>query len=354
MNFRENLQAFWSGSKPDLIPFSINHHLWQPAAGDPAWQSMFERGLGITWRLASFRVSMPEVEVSEERLIENGKPIRQQSMRIPEGGLSASWVTDSDGEEWPLKYWLETSRDYRLMQQIVERSQILPDYQAYSELESGLPDYAVALVDTGPSPIQKMLLDLAGLEMFAFHLADYPDEVQDLFDVLCDQFRQICEVVAAGPGRCVSVPESFSADALGPRRFRKYISTVYEECFPVIHAAGKIVNCYYDGATASCKQLIQDAPFDIIEALPLPPEGDLDPSQARSSWPEKLFWLDLNSAGILKSSGLIRQELVDVIRQASPDGSRLAFEIAEKLPPDWKDAIPLVMEVLVEISDQLK
>ncbi len=354
MSFRENLQAFWSGSKPDQIPFSINHQLWQPLARDPSWQPLFERGLGITWRLASFRIAMPGVEQGEERYVRDGKSIRRQSLRIPEGEISASWITDSEGEEWPLKYWLETNQDYRLMQQVVERSQVLPDYQAYSELEASLPEYAVALVDTGPSPIQKMLLDLVGLEMFAFHLADYPDEVQDLFAELFKQFRQICTVVAAGPGRCVSVPESFSADALGPRRFRKYISTVYEECFPVLHAKEKVVSCYYDGTTASCKQLIQEAPIDVIEALPLPPEGDLPLNQARATWPEKLFWLDLNSTGIFKSADRIRQEVVEVISQASPDGSHLAFEIAEKLPPDWKNFISVVLEVLAEVSDQWK
>ena len=32
--------------------------------------------------------------------------------------------------------------------------------------------------------------------------------------------------------------------------------------------------------------------------------------------------------------------------EISPDGRRLAFEISEDLPPNWREAIPVVLEEL--------
>ena len=55
MNIQERLEAFWAGERPDRIPFTIYQNEWRHTASDPAWQPLYERGLGVTWHVATVK-----------------------------------------------------------------------------------------------------------------------------------------------------------------------------------------------------------------------------------------------------------------------------------------------------------
>ena len=56
MDIRERLEAFWLGERPDQIPYTIYQNEWRHTADDPAWQELFQKGLGvIRWRSSRHR-----------------------------------------------------------------------------------------------------------------------------------------------------------------------------------------------------------------------------------------------------------------------------------------------------------
>jgi len=253
-------------------------------------------------------------------------------------------------DDWPTKYWLQSRDDYRKMQYVIEHTTITPDYQSYLDFAKKQPDYVIVHPDVGPSPIQKIIVDWAGLENFAFHLADYSDEVLSLYAAVREQFARICAVVAEGPGRFVWVPESFSAESMGPRRFREWILSVYNECFPQLRAAGKIVGAHFDGKTVSCTKDIAVMPVDLIESLTPPPEGDQTLEEARKAWPGMLFWSNINVSTYFLPEVDLRQAVQTLARQGAPDNRRLAFEISEQYPSNWKTSLPVVLDALRELK----
>jgi hypothetical protein len=198
------------------------------------------------------------------------------------------------------------------------------------------------------TPLQTILVDLAGLENFSFHLFEYPEEVRALYNALLRKFCRQVEIVADAPGRFVSNLENFTAETLGPKRYKKFLLPVYEDYFPFLQDAGKIIGSHYDGQTKSCAKLIAQAPIDLVESLTPPPEGDLTLAEARAVWPDKLFWSNLNVALYQLPPEELRATVLERVAEAAPDGKGLAFEVSEHLPQNWAESMPVVLEALKE------
>jgi hypothetical protein len=170
----------------------------------------------------------------------------------------------------------------------------------------------------------------------------------ELYDALLENFRRTVELVAEGPGRYICVLENFSAEMLGPARFRELLLPVYEALLPVLQSAGKIVGTHYDGRLALCRDLIACAPIDLIESLTPPPDGNMTLAEARAAWPHKLFWSNINISCYDLPQADLRKLILDRVEQAAPDGRRLAFEVSEQAPANWRHSIRTVLEALRE------
>ena len=345
MNIHERLEAFWCGEKPDRIPYTIYQNEWRHTQHDPAWQALFEAGLGVTWRVPSVKVIRRDIEFRQETYTENGRVFTRRAMITPVGEISTV-----SAEGWTQKYWLETREDYGGMIYIAKNTQYAPDYAGFLVKQEQIKPYGIALIAAGRTPLQTILVDYVGLENFAYHLYDYAAEVAELYDALLTGFRRQVELIAGGPGRFVSVLENFTAETMGPVRFAQYHLPVYKELFPVLQQSGKIVGTHYDGKLACCKDLIASAPIDLIESLTPPPEGDLTLDQCRAAWPEKLFWVNINVSNYDLPPQELKELVAKLVSQGAPEGRRLAFEVSEQYPHNWKESMPVVLEALNEIE----
>ncbi len=344
MNIHERLEAFWSGNKPDRIPYTIYQNEWKHTKNDPAWIPMFEAGLGVTHHISTVKAVQKNVEWKRKPYIENGRSFIRTSITTPVGEI---YTLEKDG--WTQKYWLETQDDYRVMTYIAENTQFQPDYENFITKEKEIKPYGVALIAAGRTPMQTILVDYVGLENFAYHLFDFEDELAELYHALLHGFTKKVEIMSEGPGRFVSVLENFTAETMGPIRYKQYHIPVYEKLFPMLQSSGKIVGTHYDGKLDSCKDVIAKAPIDLIESLTPPPEGDMTLEQCRAVWPDKLFWSNINVSNYYMPPQELKELVASLVKQAAPDGRRLAFEVSEQYPDNWKESMPVVLEVLNEI-----
>jgi hypothetical protein len=344
VDISEQLEAFWSGEQPTQIPYTIYHTKVADGNDDRAWEALFAKGLGLTYKWYPFKLETRDLVTLEQARTEHGKQIRRVVQRTAVGEIWAEWA-----DNWQQKYWLETPEDYRVMTHIVKNTIVLPDLENFRAKESELPSYAVAWSMIGRTPLQEILVDYVGLEKFSLHLFDYEEEVRELYDALLTNFRQKVMIAAQSPGKFVSNLENFTAETLGPKRYAEFLLPVYEECFPILHDAGKIIGTHYDGRTKSCRDLIARAPIDVIESLTTPPEGDQALAECRAVWPNKLFWCNINVSAYSLSSVELRELLTTLVEQGAPDGRRLAFEVSEALPANWKDSILVVLDILREM-----
>jgi hypothetical protein len=347
MDAFERLEAFWAGERPDRIPYTIYSFLRDSGGReDPAWGPMYEAGLTATCGLEPFKHILPEIEKSDSTTEENGRKVWRGARRTPVGEITTISV-----DSWRQKFWIETAQDYRVMTWMVEHTRIEPDYDMFKRLEQKLGKECMLMGATGRTPLQVILVDYVGLENFSLHLADFEEEMLGLYEALLKAYRRRVDIVAGGPGKYASVLENFTAETMGPKRYERFHVPVYEECFPTLKQAGKIVGVHYDGKLASCKEAVADAPFELIESLTPPPEGDMTLAEARAAWPDKLFWSNINVGCYELPPAELKRLVLERVRQAAPDGRRLAFEVSEHLPKNWRESIPVVLEALRETEE---
>ena len=98
-------------------------------------------------------------------------------------------------------------------------------------------------------------------------------------------------------------------------------------------------------------QLIETLP-PFQSSLTPPPEGDMTLAECREAWPDKLFWSNIQTTTYFYEPERIREIVLDSAQQASPDGRRLAFQVSELIPPNWKESMPVVVEALKETRRQ--
>ena len=71
-------------------------------------------------------------------------------------------------------------------------------------------------------------------------------------------------------------------------------------------------------------------------------------AECRAAWPDKLFWSNINVACYNLPPEQLTALVLDRVEEASPDGKRLAFEVSEQYPANWKESMLVVLEALRE------
>jgi hypothetical protein len=346
MLIRARLEAFWSGERPDRIPYTAYEGLMPPDWSDPVIQQMFRDGLGVLRFVPTWETFYSgDMQFVEQTRYGGEKTIREHIWRTPLGEVSASWH-----DSWQQKHFLETAQDYRVMTYVAKHTHYRAAYAAFHTEEVYLPPYMLPVPRLGRTPFQSILVDYAGIGNFSYHLVEYPGEIHELYEALRAGFQQQMEIVARGPGRYINVLENLTFDTMGPRRFEKYLLPVYEETFGMLHEAGKIVGCHYDGQIKLAKDVVARSPVDLIESLTPPPEGDMLMAEARAAWPDKLFWANVNLGCYELAPDDLKHEMWRRARDGAPDGRRLAFEVSEDVPKRWREAMPVILAALNEIE----
>jgi len=345
MNIRERMHAFWAGERPDVIPYTIywNELNRSGCPNDPAWTAMLEQGLGVSVFGGTVKHQAPDLKRTTTECQEDGCAVRRHTTVTPVGELVETYRNG-----WHAKYTIETPDDYRVMTWIAEHTEIEPRYDEYLAEEKKAAPHVIMCPALSRTPIQHILVDYVGLENFGVHLYEYEDEMRVLYDAIRRNFRRQIELVAEGPGHYIEILENFTAETLGPKRYEQFLLPVYEECFGILHDAGKIVGCHFDGKTASCRDVIARSPIDLIESFTPPPEGDLSLAEARAAWPEKLLLSNINIGAYQLPASELRRLVLDRVAEGAPDGRRLAFEVSEELPANWRESMPVVLDALNE------
>lgn len=347
MTPHENMEMYWAGERPERIPFSIYGAFCGPLGENPDWVTLFERGLVPTYWVGTFAGSTEGVEKVAETHEENGQTTRRTTLKTPVGEIYATALVSHHATPfWPQKPWLVTAEDYRVRTWIVEHEEIRPSYDSYYQFQDRIAPWGLALPTIGRTPIQSILVDDAGLEQFSYHLVDLEEEVMTLYEALLKRFRKVVEIVAEGPGRYVAGVENFTAETMGPARYERFLLPVYKAYLPMLHEAGKLIGTHYDGKLSSVKDLIAEAPMDLIESLTEPPEGDMSLAECRAAWPEKRLWANINVSKFDLSPDELKADILNSVETAAPDGRGLAFEISEDLPVKWQQGIPAVLDAL--------
>lgn len=346
MTTRENLIAVFDGETPERTPFYTYHWFGHDflRAGRP---DLFEKGMG--WKEHCYCVNYKEhgVETEIEEVTKGRDVYKITRKKTPVGSIQK---VQRNG--WHHEDWIKEPEDYDVRRWIVENTELVPNWDKYYECEERMGDTGVTVMlsdeTNARSPLMSINIDYAGTEQFCMDMGEELEELLALYEAQMKQFEEEMKLFAQGPGKYVKLFENLSIDMLGPNRYRDYLVPAYKKAMEILEPAGKRLMVHYDGQLQIIKDQIAAAPFNMVESLTEPPEGNMMYDECREAWQDKTLLCHINLDLYNRSDEVMREAVRGKRERLGKKAT--AFSISEALPPNWETKVEIILDELEKIG----
>jgi len=338
MTRRERILAAARKQPADRLPF---FHWWRHMQHGWAERECRNRGMGIAWLRPPHVERLHGIEVTEQCAVVDGSPVIRRTFCTPVGSIyeverrepgmgqwkgMRSWVSNLP---WTTERLIKTPEDYKVMKYIVEHTEYVADYFPVEQAMEWLGEDGVVVDMLPHSPMQMLMIYWVGSEegRIYYHLADYPELVEDLAHSISKSREPLYEIAAKSPASIAQCGDNIDGFLMSPKLFEKYLMPEYEKQAKVLHAHGKLMSVHMDGRVNVLKDLIARTPIDIVEALHPPPMGDLPVDEALALWPDKTIWLGFPGSVYQLGPAATKQCALELLRKVG-SGDRFAIEMS--------------------------
>ena len=338
---RERTRIALRGGTADRVPFTV---YWLMFPRGEAERRLRNAGVTIVERVPLFTVEYLRTELLTREYREDGELVQRRELRTPVGtvwsehrreqGYRTSW--------WRTAHFVKSPSDYDVLEYVLNNRVYRPDYEEYLLAERRWGEDGYVIGNTEYSPMNMLIYEFLGIERFSLDLADRPERVLGLYDILRERQRQMFQICADSPAELVLFCGNISQEVVGVERFRRYYLPCLDELAGLLHQRDKLLGCHLDARMASLVEAVGGSDLDVIEAFTPGPTGDVSVAAAREAWPGKVLWLNFPSSVHLEGEARIRQELRRILHQASP-GDRFLIGITEDVPEEiWRRSFEVI------------
>jgi hypothetical protein len=346
---RERVQVALRGGLGDRVPLTI---YWLMFPRGDTERELRNAGVTIVERVPLFQVEHPRVEVLSREYQEGGVPHLRKELHTPRGSVYATYRRESGygTSWWQLDYFVKKPEDYAVLEFYLEDRTYQPSFEGYTEAVRRYGEDGYVVGNSEYSPMNMLIYELLGMERFCLDLADRPEKVLGLYEVLKAKQRRMFEICADSPAELILYCGNISQEVVGPDRFRLYFLPCLNEFAVLLHQRGKLAGCHLDARMAILVQAVGESSLDVIEAFTPTPTCDLSVAEARQAWPGKVLWINFPSSVHLESNERIRAELQRILSEAIP-GDRFLVGITEDIPETaWRRSLRILNEGLSRLG----
>ncbi len=194
--------------------------------------------------------------------------------------------------------------------------------------------------------MQKMLIEFAGYRRLAIDLHRNRELLDELYDILIDRTKVICEIASESPIELVWCGDNVNGIVLGPRVFEKYHLPVYRYMSKLFEKNGKTFIVHMDGKLNCLKHLIPVSGIKVMEAFTPPPMGALPLREARSVWGEDIkIWINFPESILLNEESYVKQYMLNLLEEISFEKGFL-IGITEDIAPGYEGRLKVVAKIL--------
>jgi hypothetical protein len=348
LSARERVRLALRGEQADRVPFTV-YWLMLPRGG--VERALRNAGAALVERVPLFRLGHPGFEVVERQYEQEGVAYLRRELRElqgPGGCLHATYRRESGygTSWWQLEPFVKQSSDYDLLERYLEARTYHPAYEAFAMAERAYGEDGYVVGNTEYSPLNLLLHEFLGMAGFCLQLADRPERLLRLYELLREKQRRMFEICAASPAELVLYDGNISQEVFGEERFRRWFRPCHDEFAAAMHGSGKLAGCHLDARMAGLARAVGESGLDVIEAFTPAPTCDMTVADARRAWPGKVLWANFPSSVHLEGEGRIRQQLGRILRDAAP-GDRFLVGITEDVPwPHWPGSLRAICDGL--------
>lgn len=206
--------------------------------------------------------------------------VRQVTKRT-EHGCSRVWI----------EYFIKSVEDIPIVEYIYAHRTYTFDAERYREGDAWLGDRGVPTTFLQRVPLQRLFIELAGIEKTVYLLNDSRQEMEHLIRVLEENDDGYYEVVLQSPLWLINFGDNVHGLTASPRLFRRYLLPYYQKRTEQLHSANKRCHAHWDGDVKSLLPFARETGLDGIEAITPWPQGDVTLSEVQEALGD-MIWLD--------------------------------------------------------------
>jgi uroporphyrinogen-III decarboxylase len=126
------------------------------------------------------------------------------------------------------------------------------------------------------TPFQALVEHYVGTVQLVYDLADYPEEVEALLEVMSERVTEAVRISAESPAEAFISWEDSSTTNISPAMFRRYIAPEISRWGRMLHDAGKLLLHHACGHVRHLLPIMVEEEVDVIESLSPPPTGNVE------------------------------------------------------------------------------
>jgi len=340
---KDRVLAALRGEPVDKIPFTI-YDILMPKG--ELWETLRKMGLTPITSISVFYEKLLNVKV--KRVIEGDYVYT--FYETPIGSVYAKHkinLKPGSGDSWIVEYPIKKPDDYEVVNYIFRNTDITPlrEEDVLRQVER-FKDDRVFWTWVDRTPMQKILIELAGYRRLAIDLHRNRELLDELYDTLIGRTKVICEIASESPIELIWCGDNVNGIVLGPRIFEKYHLPVYRYMSKLFEKNGKTLIVHMDGKLNCLKHLIPNSGIKVMEAFTPPPMGDLPPGEARRLWGEGVkIWINFPESILLNEESYIKQYTLNLLKEISFERGFL-IGITEDIAPGYEGRLKIVAEIL--------
>ncbi|MCL5994631.1 MAG: hypothetical protein M1546_01080 [Chloroflexi bacterium] len=344
MTNRQRVLAVLNGERPDKVPFTI--YDWKIPWGYDK-RKLCERGLVMMERYAGCRAEYPHCEFTMLTYTENGRKYEREIIKTPKGEISSLFMPGTTcNVRKQIEYWIRSEADYEPLIYWVNDTTYYPAYEEVEAAREALGEDGFVWLWTDYSPLQKIMLQLIGLERYPYELFDHADLLWALYDALRDRDRRKYPIVAKAPVEVIQSDANHIACYLGRDMFVNKVLPCVEEAAEVLHTEGKLQSIHVDGNNAIWAADLARSSVDIIEAFTPAPDTDMTMAEAREIFRDKIMWTNFPSSLHLQPAERIREAAREIL-ESIQSGDRFLMAVTEDVPPwSWRTSLNAIQDAI--------
>mgnify|MGYP000977710821 FL=1 len=275
-----------------------------------------------------------------------------QTLITPIGSVTQVVAKNKDNPGiHPKKWFVETEEDLKVFMYLEEATTYSLNMETYTRIYEDVGHLGLPCIHVPRVNIQKLFLEVAGVENGIYLLMDCPDTVEEYFKILGKSHEQVYKLYCESPFEWLNYGDNLHCKITPPDLFKKYVIPEYEKRYDYFHKAGKWVFSHWDGDVADYLPFARSCFLDGIEAITPEPQGDVTLAGVKKALGDDVFLID--GVAALLFNGTYPDEMLkaQVTELLNLFEGQLVLGISDELPSDGLlNRVELVNDMVNEFN----
>ncbi|WMJ22492.1 uroporphyrinogen decarboxylase family protein [Paludicola sp. MB14-C6] len=216
----------------------------------------------------------------------------EHKMETPVGTVTRiTKTTPSSWAELVTKEWVCNEEDLKVFTYIESHTNWGWNQEHFDKTKAEWGNLGAPTIFMPRTSMQRLYIDLMGVEEAVYAVMDYPETVEEYFDALRECHFRLIDVINESPIHIINFGDNIHSGTLSPSFFEEYVLPEYKLRTERLHKAGKFICSHFDGDNKGLMEYYQQTGLDGVEAITPVPQGDVTLEEAKENLGD-MFLLD--------------------------------------------------------------